>query len=195
MSLVKPETLAKYMGDPGGLKSEARMQAALDRAEAILALSLNRDRLLEETFADEMYDGNGMDYLYLHRRPVTAVTSVKEANVALTIGTDPNADPMPDIIWDGEPGRLVRIGGGVFLCARRHYKVSFTAGYTASSLPVPIVQGILDASALLLREKDRIGIQSKSTQSQVVEFVRTLPALTQQGLDPYRIYSSKRFRL
>ena len=180
--LATLKELRDYLGEKGS-GEDPRLTAALARATSIVNAYCRRRSLESATYNDELVDGSGTDTLQLDY-PITAVASLYEAGVALTVGLDPNANPKPDVIWYGDRGHLVR-PFGLFLPYPRYYKVSYTAGYVAGSIPPAIVQATLDQAALIIKEKDRIGIQSKTTGNQVTNYVREIPKDIKAALDPY----------
>lgn len=188
--LATLQELRSYLGEKG-TSQDTRLTAALQRATSILNAYCRRNSLESDTYTDALVDGTGTNTLQLDNYPVTAVASLAEGGSALTVGLDPNANPAPDVIWYGERGHLVR-PFAIFLPYPRHYKVTYTAGYVAGSIPPVLVQACVDLAALLAIEKNRIGLQSKTTGNQVVNYVRKLPDEVRAGLDYYRDLSTAR---
>lgn len=188
--LATLKELRDYLGETGS-GQDPRLTAALVRATDIINAYCNRRSLESAVYTDELVDGSGTDTLQLDNYPITAVASLYEAGAALTVGLDPNANPAPEVIWYGTQGHLVR-PFGMFLPWPRYYKVTYTAGYAAGSIPPAIVQAVLDRAALIAKEKDRIGLQSKTTGNQVVNYTRDIPKEIKAGLDYYRDLSVAR---
>lgn len=182
------QQLKDYLGETKDL-SDARLSSALQRATGLVNQYCRR--LFEEaTYTDELYDGTGTPVLQLDKYPLSAVSSVKEDGAALTIGTNPAAGDY-SVLWYAAEGHLVR-PSGIWIPLRRNYAVTYTAGYSASAMPPEVLQGALDYAALIVREKDRIGIESKTTGEQTTQYTRELPKFTRQGLDAYRDWSTAR---
>ena len=78
------------------------------------------------TYTAFKLDGNGMRHLYLPNWPVSALTSIAEDDVALTLDTDFYADL--------ENGCLERIGRP-WRKATQNILITDTAGYVFASLP------------------------------------------------------------
>jgi hypothetical protein len=108
---------------------------------------------------------------------------VKEDGRTLTIGTNP-ASGNYDVLWYADEGQLVRPSGR-WIPLRRLYAVTYTAGYTASTMPEIVVQAAYEYAALVNVEKDRVGIQNKTAGQQTTEYLRGLPGHIKDGLQYY----------
>lgn len=177
-----------YLGEKGS-GQDPRLTNALKRATAFVNAYCNRKSLESAIYTNEMYDGSGTDSLQVDNYPISAVASLSEFGTALTVDADPTNSP--DVIWKSERGVLVR-PFGIFLPYDHYYKVTYTAGYVAGSIPSGIVQATLEWAGLLVKEKDRIGIQSKTTGNQVVNYMRELSKDSRMALDYYRDLSVAR---
>ncbi len=173
-----------YVGEASD-KADPRMLSALTRSASLLASSYNR-RAFESAPYDLLLDGSCSPRLQLPDIPVTAVSAVYEAGTALVVGLDPNADPTPDVIWYGERGSLVRIGA-IFSGYPKHYRVVYTAGYSAELMPEVVKQAAFDIAALIVKEKDRIGTQSKTAGQQTTQYLRELPEHVRLAMEQYRM--------
>lgn len=180
--LVKLQDLRDYIGEEGS-SQDRRLGLLGARASQIVANYCLQSTLEEATYTDELYDGSGTDTLLLKGSPVTAVSSLKEYGVALTVGQDPSAVPSPEVLWYAD-GRLVR-PWSAFAAYPNYYKVSSVRGYAVGSVPQPIVQAVLDLTAIMVKEKDRFGLQSKVTGSQTVQYMRKIPDEVREALGFY----------
>lgn len=179
--------LKDWLGEEGD-KADDRLTAFLTRGSAFVNTYCRRT-FESTTYTDELYDGSGTDVLLLNAWPATAVASLAEYGSALTVGSDPSANP--DVLLYGDEGMLVR-PGGIFIRGRRWYKVTYTAGYASDNMPAVVLEAALNYAALLNKEKDRVGMNSKTMGQQITSYTRELPELVRQGLDHYRDLSFSR---
>ncbi|MES2055829.1 MAG: hypothetical protein V4564_07825 [Pseudomonadota bacterium] len=96
-------------------------------------------------FIDSASLTNNPSYLYLSRRPVTAITSVTEDNVVLVDGTD--------FEWDGETGKLIRLHSDRPL--RWHFRkltIVYTGGYTYPTMIQAVAPDIENAVVELVKD-------------------------------------------
>jgi hypothetical protein len=193
--LATIKDLRDYLGEKGS-GEDPRLTKALSRASAMIVGYLNRGSIELATYTAELYDGNGTDTLQV-RYPIKfpaddalAVTmQVFEGTSALTVSALATDDP--DVLVDKELGHLMRPFSR-WIPQRRWYSVTYSAGYSVGAIPEPIVQAALDLAALITVEKNRIGIQSKTTGNQVTNYVREIPKEVKASLDPYRDLSLSR---
>lgn len=184
--LATATTLRQYLKDESS-KNDPLLTNLVTRASDFIRQYCGRD-FEHQTYTGELYDGTGTDILLLRHAPLTlpptvgAVTpTVLEHGAALTVGEDPVGEY--DILVDKERGALIR-PYGCFYEFRKWYKVTYSAGY----VPVPpsIEQACVDLAVLMMKDPERIGIQSKTTGQQTVNYVRQLPDYSRQALDLYR---------
>lgn len=178
MALATIDQLKEYFGDTSD-KDDALLTriiaAASDQIENYCG------RTFESTnYTSEMYDGTGNKTLVLRHFPIIGTPTVLEYGNALTVGTDPVTSP--DVLVYPDLGHLVR-QWFYWIPRRNWYSVTYTAGF--ASVPGIIVQACLDISALMLREKERIGQSGKTVAGQQVSYIRSLPEAIQRGLDGY----------
>lgn len=123
------------------------IEDCINMATEDLEQYLNRN-LISRTYTDEShsveseieYDREGRAYdvapttLYLRHYPITAVTSIKFDNEALTNITE---GEDTGIWWSASDlansGRIIYDSG--WPCGERRIKITYTAGYTTSNLP------------------------------------------------------------
>lgn len=93
------------------------------------------ERPLESTaYSEEIYDGNGKSILTLRKFPVTAITTIKVWDAT---------DETWDTLTTADYTRLIVHSDNVSIYAEdyifetgiQNYKISYTAGYTASTMP------------------------------------------------------------
>jgi len=159
--------------------------------EAAFAVSKIMEQLCDRSFdstplTDEEYDGTNGRKLWLRRTPVTVLASVK-------YGYSPNQVTIDSsrYTWNAD-GELYFIDGGTFQKVAlndRYWKISYTGGYTFSTMPRDLIRATAWIAALEYKEQDsqRFGISSKSVQGAVVEaYSRTLPDWVERVIDNYR---------
>lgn len=172
--------LKDYLGIEGDAADD-RLTVALARGSELVK-AYCRKALESTTYTDELWDGTGTDTLQV-RAPIISVAAIKEFGTALTFGTNPTGNF--DVIWYGPEGHLVR-PYGIWIPRRRHYAITYDAGYTADTMPQIVEQAAYEYAALVNAEKDRVGINHKTTGQQTTEFSRDLPKHVRDGLDYYR---------
>lgn len=78
----------------------------------------------------EYYGGSGARVLVLKARPITALASVDE------IDEDGNETPVATTEFRrDDPGGIIRYKGGAFTRGWQNWKIVYTAGYTAATMP------------------------------------------------------------
>jgi len=139
------------------------------------------------TYTNELYDGSGRDVLLLNHFPIITLTSVSEYGTALTVGVNPTDGA--DVFPDKPRGAIIRPDAR-FIACRMYYDVTYDAGY--ASVPDEVVQSCIDVASIMVREKDRIGLGSKSAGQQTTSYIREIPEMSRQTLDLYRNFSLMR---
>ena len=180
MSLATIDQLKEYLGDASD-KDDTLLTRLVSAATDAIENYCGRT-FASTVYTNEMYDGTGTQTLQLRNFPIISVTTLKEAGSVLTTGTDPNGSPAPDALIYAEEGQLIR-PWFYWLPYRRWYSVTYTAGY--ATVPAGIVQACLDLSALMLREKEHIGMSSKTAGQQIVSYRGDLPKTIKNVLDGY----------
>lgn len=115
--------------------------------------------------------------------PVTAISSAYWGTSTLRIGT------MGDV-FDGSADICIEPNSQGVRLANRPYadgngplKISYTAGY--DTLPNELSEVFIQTCALMWKEKDRIGDESKDIGDASIKFTRGLPKYLQTTLDRY----------
>lgn len=177
MAFATIDQLKEYLGDLSD-KSDVLLTRIVDAATAAIQSYCGRD--FTSASYVEYYDGSGTNTLILNQYPIITLTSLLEGGSALTTGQDASASP--DVLFYPETGRLVR-PWFIFLPYRNWYKATYTAGY--ATVPADIIQATLDLSAIILREKDRVGLTQKTAGTQTVTYSRKLPDHIREMIDGY----------
>jgi Phage gp6-like head-tail connector protein len=177
MSLATIDQLKEYLGD-GADKDDTLLTRIVAAASDVIENYCGRT--FGSTAYAEFYDGTGTRTLCLRNFPIIGTPVVLESGSALTVGQD--ASTAPDVLLYPEVGQLVR-PWFYWLPYRNWYKISYTAGFAA--VPPVILQACLDVSALMLREKEHVGLSQKTSGVQTVTYIRKLPEQIQRGLDGY----------
>lgn len=116
--------------------SNSGLQRLLSASSQYILSRINRS-IFNNTFTNELYDGNGNDLLTLLNYPLNAITNL-QINTASLIGfpAPPYSQPQvipasvagtPGYVFDGTTIYLV--GGYVFPVGRKNISVSYAAGY------------------------------------------------------------------
>jgi len=109
--------------------------------------------ILSTAYTDELYFGNGTHYLDLINRPITAITTVKADDVEQTLS-----------LFEIYHSRALYYKDG-FFHRYNDWKISYTAGYTRTTMPGDIRLVSLELIALYASEsgpKGSIGLSSFS---------------------------------
>jgi hypothetical protein len=97
------------------------------------------------TFTNEVHSGNGTHFLTLKARPITVLTQVTE---------DGDTVDISDFVI-----RTFYIDGYdyIFVRGNSNYKVTYTAGYTAATMPRIITLTCVKLASLMIKEDGRTG--------------------------------------
>ena len=179
--LVTLANLKDYLGETSDTKDVLL-------ARVIAAASSFVERYCQRTFgstayADEMYDGTGSDVLVLRNFPIITMTTVKEYGATLTTTEDPASSPSAQVLVYKAEGKLVK-PFSIWFPYRRWYAITYTAGYP--TLPPVIVQAAIEVAAIMLRKKDHVDLQSKSSGQDTTTYLNGLSGDTKAGMDLYR---------
>lgn len=161
----------------GGLLAEIGrgVQSAIER---------NISRHLEPQDHLEVYNGRGLDFVYLRWDPVITVYSVNlYATEALTFGSDAvPVWPMPQVVLENEV-MLSRVDGNTFPNLPGSLSVHYRAGYRVPP-PALLTAGVL-WGAVIFKNRDRSGISSQSMGTQSVTFTDAPPAFVKSTLQEW----------
>lgn len=108
----------------------------------------------------EIRDGKGIDTIMVANWPVTAVASVTVNDLVV---------PSADYLFDDQTITLLK--GWIFTRGRRNIVLRYTAGYT--TIPADLQRCCMEMVGKKYRERDRIGINSKTLGGEVVSFTQS----------------------
>lgn len=138
---------------------------------------------LNRTFASAAYtetrDGNGGQRMLFANYPVTAVSSLTIDGIAIPLSTSPL---IPGYVFSST-GIMLR--SYTFTQGFQNVVIGYTAGY--ATVPEDIRQACIDMVALKYRQRDRIGINSKTLAGEAVTFnTDDMPANVKTILGNYK---------
>jgi Phage gp6-like head-tail connector protein len=143
-------------------------------------------------------DGNNKDRMVLPYYPIQSISSITITSYG--VGVQPQVIPIAPsyVTWgtqDGEDSRVVYLMSGyIFGRGRKNVTIAGVSGYVLPGTPstpwIPdaLVQAEIETVALMFKQKDRLGEQSKNLAGEVVSYFTRdliLPS-TQFLLEPYR---------
>lgn len=133
---------------------EALLERLIASASQFIENWLNRKVLIHTE--QVLLDGLGQTELFLPEPNITAIQSISMN------GQEIQASDY--FLVDGE----VILERGCFNRGRRNIKVVYEAGF--NTVPADIEQAVIDLVALRYKERDRIGIQSKTLAGETVSY-------------------------
>lgn len=177
--LTTVEAVKQYLGTTTTVES-AEVQRLVTAASKYLVSALSRPVKSASITWDT--NGNGRTVLYLPVQPVTAVSSAAIAGEAALAAATPGGTDEGYLV---SGMTLVLRGGRVWSRGVLNVRVVYTAGY--ATVPPEIEQGTIELVAARLRERDRVGIQSRSLGPESVTFAREdLPPTVKRLVDQWR---------
>lgn len=136
-------------------------------------------RTIASTVYTETLNGNGKNVLFLLNYPVTAVASVLVDNVAIP------ARPAIGQAGYSFDKDAIYLDGYAFSPGRQNVVIQYTAGF--ASVPADLEQAAIELCALRYKDKDRIGVSSKSIGPEhVTFFMKDFPDDVQNVLWSYK---------
>lgn len=127
---------------------DALLGRLITAASSWIKSYLNRD-ILTTTYVETL-DGTGTTGLMVGQYPITALTSL------VVDGKDVTADAIFN-------RRMIRLKTGKFYTGVGNVVVNYTAGYAAA--PSDLEQACIELVAWRFRERERLGLASKSLQT------------------------------
>lgn len=126
----------------------------------------------------EIRDGDGGRSIVPSNYPITAVTSLEV-----------NGEPIDESATWSDPGwyqdgDVVRLRGTWVTSGQGNVVLTYTAGY--STTPEDVRQAVLEMAALMYREKDRVGQQSRTGPDGSTVFYYAPPARVVATIEAYR---------
>ena len=183
------------MADPRQLFSVNDIRPFLELADGsddalldviIKAVTMQVEQFCNRTFEsvsyEDTYDGDNEITLYLHHRPVTAISSVvitDSAGIDTTIASS-------DYTRYEKVGKIVLTEGDAFTKGNLNVAISYTAGET--TLPPVVKLAGMKLVRWYYRKwgDNRDGVSSESVGDQTINYEREMPAEIKQMLGPYR---------
>lgn len=156
----------------------ADLQQVLDAASAFVEKYLGFP-VLRHTVTEQR-DGNGKAEMMLKEHYVLSFTSVTIS------GQDfPESPDYHQRGWRHADWWIMLQGGDVFTRGRRNITLVYEAGFDV--VPADIEQAVIDLCALRYKEKDRIGVQSKTLAAETISFMISDLSQSQRAvLNKYR---------
>jgi len=145
----------------------------------------------EECTAEEYYSGDGETWIIVKRRPITAITHIKEEDPAGT-WTEIDSSYYQAVGDDAGAGiiRYIPDYGETFTKGTNIYKIKYTAGYSSGDIPPDLsMAAMIWVKAIWERKKSNLTVSSLSLgpQSASKTFsVASLPKDAKALLDPYK---------
>jgi len=141
--------------DYAGVKDDHKndsLELYVNAASAMVDEYLGYDPMTQ-TYTEEVYDGNGTKCLITKARPITAITTL------LCDGDTVDIDDFVNRTWyiDGDDY--------VFVRGNSNYKLTYTAGYSSSTMPVSITLACIKIAAMMTKEDGRTGSLGTSSIS------------------------------
>lgn len=140
---------------------DALLTRLISAASDFIQTWLNRT-LASASYTDTL-DGAGGRTLLLGNYPITAVSSVYVDGVSI-----PQSTSVAMSGWTYDATRIVLRGGYRFTRDLQNVVVSYTAGYVTT--PKEVEQSCIELIARRYKERDRIGVSSKTLAGETVTF-------------------------
>lgn len=107
---------------------------------------------IETIYTDEIYDGDGTNYIYLNSFPIKEVTKLAV--------NDTEVDLNNIVLRD----RYIDYPNGSFTQGSSNIKVSYSAGWTVENIPKTIKLVGIRIVGVFFAERNRIGVNSMTDQ-------------------------------
>ncbi len=130
-------------------------------------------KFISQEYADEKYDGDHEDTLYLKQYPITEVESVSIDGVELSAAE--LADELNFQVYESE-GYLWRSGG--FAARRQGVVVTYTAGY--ATIPTGLQMACIEWAIILYEGR------MKDAKVKQEDMALAMPDQVMQALQPYK---------
>jgi hypothetical protein len=152
------------------------LERLITAASSFIQTIVNRD--ITKQIYTEKYNGNGHAKLPLSSFPITAISSLSVDGIAVPLSSD---GIQAGYIFSET---MVYLIGYTFTKGFQNVAISYTAGY--ENVPYDIEQACIDLVALKYKERERIGIQSKTLATETVTYrIWDLNKETKQILKEY----------
>lgn len=146
---------------------DTELQTLCDAAANGIETWLNR--IIQTTSYTTVTDGNGKTQMLWPDYPVTAVFGVTIAGVAANAIASPTDFTSQGYRFDQH--RIVLQGGLLFTKGTLNVSLTYTAGY--ATIPPELLQAAVETVALKYKQRQTIGISSKSLAGESISFVQS----------------------
>jgi hypothetical protein len=140
--------------------NDALLSRLISAASDYIETYLSRD--IARTSYQSYRDGHGGRRLMFRNYPVVSLTAIKVGGVSIP----PSVNGSPGFVHTETSVTLV--GGYVFEAGASNVYLEYVAGY--DPIPSEIEQACIDLVSLRYRERDRIGLTSKSLAGESITF-------------------------
>ena len=161
----------------GSTSDDALLSALITAYSEYIQTYINRE-FASATYSDN-WDGSGGSFMLFPNYPVTAVSSLSIDDISIpfvTNTTDSGYRFDKNRIW---------LNNYLFNSGMGNIAVTYTAGY--ASVPPEIARATVELVGLRYREKDRIGMSSKTLAGEITAFItKDFPDSVKTILNNYR---------
>jgi hypothetical protein len=169
----------EYIGNSADNTDDALLTRLITAVSEQIERSCNR--VFGSTVYSEARDGNGLDFMVFSNRPVITVSSITVDGVTIPQSTNHAAAG-----WVLASGWKVALRGGyTFRQGIQNVSMIYTAGF--ASVPADVVQACCLLVGLAYKERDRMGIDSKTIGGENISFTKDdVPPSVQAVIHNYR---------
>lgn len=146
---------------PANTSQDALLTDLIGSASDYIQTWLNRTIAIQAY--SEARDGKDQDVMLFANYPVSAVSAVQVGSVVVPASPD---GIQPGYVFDTT--RLILLGSYAFARGRMNCKFGYTAGYATT--PREIQRACNEMIGLRFKNKDRIGVSSKTLANEVIAF-------------------------
>ena len=176
----------EYLGiSSGDTDNDDLIINMINRATTLVETYLDRV-ILTATYTNEVYEGTGSPYLFLRQYPVTALTSIDYR----TENYQSSYETLDTTEYDYRADNGVVRRNANFRSVPAEYRVTYTAGYAAASVPQDLSLAVLDLISYLWNQRKSKGIQSERLGEYSVTWFEGARSIRESGafaiLEPYR---------
>lgn len=167
-----------YIGNSADGTDDALLMRLVDHASSMIERACNR--VFGQATYTETRNGNGRNFLVLNNRPVTAITALSIDGKAIAQSTGIHVAG-----WVLSEPWKVALRNLEFTAGIANVEITYTAGYDA--IPNDINQACCLVASLAYKERDRMGIDSKSVGGETITFTNDEPPPSvRQLIENYR---------
>lgn len=169
----------EYIGNSADNTDDALLTRLITAVSELIERSCNR--VFGSTVYSEARDGNGLDFMVFSNRPVITVSSITVDGV--TIPQSTNHAVAGWVLANG--WKVALRGGYTFRQGIQNVSMIYTAGF--ASVPADVVQACCLMVGLFYKERDRMGINSKSVGGENISFTDDdMPPSVRETVNNYR---------